>query len=178
MVPLLWMDAFPMIYSLSPYIFIFALCATSSSIMYYASINWQDLSFVRKLPYLGILSLLGYGMSARCTISVLKGMMGYGGVFERTPKYNIVSRGDDWKDKIYKPLGDLPLFETFMAGYALLGIILALLKGIWSVSFYIFVYAAGYSMVAYYTYKHNKEYKTKQMPLPEDDTLARSLTGS
>ena len=156
-VPLLILDAFPSFPFFLPYIPLFGLCALSASTMYYASIKWQNLSFRKKIPYLGLLSLIGYGLSAQCSISVIKGTLSYGGFFERTPKYNISSKGDEWRNKLYKPLKRIPLLELILAIYALIGIIFALSNRLWSIAFYLLIYFSGYTLVAYYTYIHLKQ---------------------
>ena len=156
-VPLLVLNAFPLVPFLMPYAALFGLCAVSSSAMYYASIRWQGLSFRQKLPYLGLLSLVGYGLSAQCSLSVIRGILSYGGVFERTPKYNISGKGDEWRDKLYKPLKGVPLLELTMALYASIGIAFALSEGLWWLAFYLLVYVMGYALVAYYTNLHFKQ---------------------
>ena len=149
-VPLLAMGAFGSIPFYTHYMLLFGLCAISSTTLYYTSIYQQDLSFRDKLPYLGLLSLVGYGLSARCSLSVMSGLTNYGGIFERTPKYDIKRKNDDWRSKLYKPLENLPLLETFFALYALVGVSLAVMQKVWSISFYLSVYFFGYFLVTYY----------------------------
>jgi len=158
-VPLLVLKAFSLVPFIAPYSILFGLCAISSSAMYYTSIKWQDLSFKEKLPYLGLLSLIGYGLSAQCSISVIKGLSSYGGFFERTPKYNISTKKDEWKDKLYKPLKNLPLLESALAIYALIGVAFAFFTGLFPLIFYLVIYLSGYSLVAYYTNLHFKQSK-------------------
>ncbi len=158
-VPLLILKSFSLVPFFAPYSIMFGLCAISSSMMYYTSIRWQNLSFKEKLPYLGLLSLIGYGLSAQCSISVIKGLSSYGGFFERTPKYNISTKKDEWKDKLYKPLKNLPLLESALAVYALIGVVFAYLTGLFPLIFYLVIYLSGYSLVAYYTNLHFKQSK-------------------
>lgn len=158
-VPLLILKAFSLVPFIAPYSMLFGLCAISSSTMYYTSIRWQNLSFRKKLPYLGLLSLIGYGLSAQCSISVIRGLSSYGGFFERTPKYNISTKRDEWKNKLYKPLKNLPLLETALAIYALIGVAFAYLTGLFPLIFYLVIYLSGYSLVAYYTNLHFKQSK-------------------
>lgn len=156
-VPLLMLKAFSLVPFFAPYAILFGLCAISSSTMYYTSIKWQNLSFKEKLPYLGLLSLIGYGLSAQCSISVIKGLSSYGGFFERTPKYNINTKKDEWRNKLYKPLRTLPLLESALAIYALIGVAFACLTGLLPLIFYLLIYLSGYSLVAYYTNLHFKQ---------------------
>lgn len=147
---LLALGAFGLVPFYVHYVLLFGLCAVSSTTLYYTSIRQQNLSFRDKLPYLGLLSLVGYGLSARCALSVVRGLARYGGFFERTPKYNIRWKDDDWRTRLYKPLRNLPLLESFFAAYSLLGISLAVYQKVWSMSFYLSVYLFGYLLIAYY----------------------------
>ena len=156
-VPLLMLRAFSLTSFFAPYAILFGLCAISSSMMYYTSIKQQNLSFRKKLPYLGLLSLIGYGLSAQCSISVIKGLSSYGGFFERTPKYNINDKKDEWRNKLYKPLKNLPLLESALAIYALIGVVFSCLTRLFPVIFYLLIYLSGYSLVAYYTNLHFKQ---------------------
>lgn len=149
-VPLLALRAFGLVPFYIHYILLFGLCGVSSTTLYYTSMRQQNLSFRDKLPYLGLLSLVGYGLSARCALSVMSGLTRYGGIFERTPKYNIRWKNDDWRTRVYKPLRNLPMLESFFASYSLLGVLLAVSQRIWSMSFYLSVYLFGYLLIAYY----------------------------
>jgi cellulose synthase/poly-beta-1,6-N-acetylglucosamine synthase-like glycosyltransferase len=153
-IPLLAAGAFSLVPFYIHYMLLFGLCAVSSTTLYYTSIHQQKLSFKNKLPYLGLLSIVGYGLSARCSLSVMVGLMRYGGFFERTPKYNIRGKNDEWRSKIYKPLSNLPLLESFFASYSLFGVLLAVSQKIWSISFYLSVYLSGYILIAYYLNRH------------------------
>lgn len=149
-VPLLALRAFGLVPFYIHYILLFGLCGVSSTTLYYTSMRQQNLSFRDKLPYLGLLSLVGYGLSARCALSVMSGLTRYGGIFERTPKYNIRWKNDDWRTRVYKPLRNLPMLESFFASYSLLGVLLAVSQRIWSMSFYLSVYLFVHLLIAYY----------------------------
>jgi len=149
-VPLLALDAFSLVPFWTPYIILFGLCAFSSFTMYFTSIKTQNLGLREKLPYLGLLSLIGYGLSARCSLSVVSGFIESGGFFERTPKYNISSKRDEWRDKLYQPHSAASFIEVFFMLYAFAGMILAYFHGIWSMLFYLSVYFMGYLSIAYF----------------------------
>jgi hypothetical protein len=149
-VPLLAWDAFDLVPFWAPYVVLFGLCAFSSFTMYITSIREQNMSLKEKLPYLGLLSLIGYGLSARCSLSVVSGLFKSGGVFERTPKYDIRSKCDDWRTKLYQPFCAISFIETILMIYALVGMSLAYIHGIWSMLFYLSVYFMGYLSIAYY----------------------------
>jgi hypothetical protein len=118
--------------------------------MYFTSIKTQSLGIREKLPYLGLLSLIGYGLSARCSLSVMSGFIESGGFFERTPKYDIRSKRDEWRNKLYQPYFKASFIEIFLMFYAFAGMIFAYVHGIWSMLFYLSVYFMGYLSIVYF----------------------------
>ncbi len=151
-VPLVALGGFPDITS-PVYGFLFTLCGIGSTALYYSAIRAQGLRFREKLPYMGLLALIGYGTSARCGISIIRGLFTRGGVFERVPKYNINGKADGWTGKAYQPSGDLSLLEVFFLIYSLSGLFLAVSKGVWPIVFTLWVYCMGYATVAYKMYR-------------------------
>lgn len=154
-VPLLWLGSYGLVNFMKPYTFLFSFCGVSTTLMYYSALKLQNLSFRDKLPYLGLLSVIGYGMSALGSKSVVKGIVKKGGAFHRTPKYAVKEKTDDWRSKVYKPLTEFPAMEVFLAIYSLIGMFLAASQRLWYILFFLNVYLMGYVLTAYYTYKHN-----------------------
>ena len=149
-VPLLITNSFGSIPFLLPYGFMLSVCAMSSFSMYYTALNWQKIKMRTNIINLTLLCVIGYGLSARCTISVMKGIHKFGGVFERTPKYDIRKRHDDWRSKTYKPLRDFLYLDLFFTLYSFIGVIAALLTKVWPMAFYLSVYFFGYLIISYY----------------------------
>ena len=106
-------------------------------------------SIIQTIPFLGLLSLIGYGLSARCSLSVVGGILQTGGIFHRTPKYNIQTREDSWRSKLYKPFIDLNFLEFFFMLYSLAGMYFAYTRHNWSLMFYLSVYFMGYLTILY-----------------------------
>ena len=147
--PLLMLDGFKLLPFWTPLVVLLGLCAISSFTMYFAAIRWQGLSLRETIPFLGLLSLIGYGLSARCSLSVVRGILQTGGIFHRTPKYNIQTREDSWRSKLYKPFIDLNVLEIFFMLYSLAGMYLAYTRHNWSLTFYLSVYFMGYLTILY-----------------------------
>lgn len=147
--PLLSLDGFKLIPFWTPLVVSLGLCAISSFTMYFTAIRWQRLSLRETIPFLGFLSLIGYGLSARCSLSVVSGILQTGGIFHRTPKYNIQTKKDSWRSKLYKPLIDLNVLEIFFMLYALAGMYIAYTRQNWSLMFYLSVYFLGYFTILY-----------------------------
>lgn len=152
--PLLIFDGFKLMPFWVPLIVLLGLCAISSFTMYFTAIRWQGLSLRETIPFLGLLSLIGYGLSARCSLSVVGGILQKGGIFHRTPKYNIQTREDSWRSKLYKPFMDLNFLEFFFMLYSLAGMYFAFTRHNWSLMFYLSVYFMGYLTIIYNMMKH------------------------
>jgi hypothetical protein len=146
-VPLLALNKFPYI-SPTLYIGLFGVCTFSSFTLYYATLRWQKQSVLKKLPYMGLLALVGYGISAKVSLEMLKGLLKKGGYYERVPKYNIVKKSDKIESS-YSVLKELPWLEMFMLVYTSLGIMFAFVNGSWGIMSYLFVYWMGYFTVAF-----------------------------
>ncbi len=146
-VPLLAMNKFP--YVTTPwYIGLFGVCTLSSFTLYYATLRWQNQSLLKKLPYMGLLALVGYGISAKVSVEMFKGLMKNGGHYERVPKFNVVKKSDKI-DSSYATLKELPWLEMFMLVYTSLGIMFAFMNASWGIMLYLLVYWMGYFAVAF-----------------------------
>ena len=99
---------------------------------------------------MGLLALIGYGISAKVSVEMLKGLIWKGGRYYRVPKYNIFKKGDKIDDS-YDPINKLPWLEIIMMIFTAFGIIFAYMNANWSIMLYLFVYFAGYFTVAYST---------------------------
>jgi cellulose synthase/poly-beta-1,6-N-acetylglucosamine synthase-like glycosyltransferase len=146
-VPLLAMNKFPFVTN-PIYVTLLSICAVSSFSMYYEAIRLQGASLKSKLPYIGLLALIGYGISAKVSIEMLKGLARKGGRYERVPKFNITKKGDH-VDMSYATFRELPWLEMVMLVYTALGIMFAFMNGSWGIMFYLFVYFMGYFTIAY-----------------------------
>ena len=149
-VPLLITNSFSVIPFLPFYAIFLGICAMSSFSMYYTALSWQKIKMRDNIINLILLCIIGYGLSSRCTISVMKGIQKYGGVFERTPKYDIQKSNDDWRSKAYQPLHDFLYLDLFFTLYSLTGVVVAVLTHVWPMAFYLSIYFLGYLSISYY----------------------------
>lgn len=84
--------------------------------------NWKYKA--KALPYLLIYSI---GMSVNNTIAVFDAVLGKKNEFLRTPKYGIIKKTDDWRDKAYNlPFTKTTLLEIFFGVYGIMGIFIAI----------------------------------------------------
>ncbi len=146
-VPLLALNKFP--YVTAPwYVGLLSLCTVSSFALYYSAIRGQGFSLRKKLPYIGLLALIGYGISAKVSVEMLRGLLKKGGNYQRVPKFNIVKKGDR-VDISYNTLRELPWLEMVMLVYTALGIMFAFMNSSWGIMLYLFIYFMGYFAIAY-----------------------------
>jgi cellulose synthase/poly-beta-1,6-N-acetylglucosamine synthase-like glycosyltransferase len=77
-----------------------------------------------RILMLPFVTVFGAGISVTCTSGVLSGLFKMGGVFERTPKYDVVDRKDAWSSSIYV-LKTSPVvwLELFMGIYLILTLV-------------------------------------------------------
>jgi cellulose synthase/poly-beta-1,6-N-acetylglucosamine synthase-like glycosyltransferase len=158
-IPLILFRGYRFVPSSLPFIVLYGLCILSSISMYYSTVKRQGWSFIKNFHHFFFMTVLGFGLSVQITLSVLKGLTRYGGFFERTPKYDIKHKDDLWRDKVYKPLQAIPILEIILASYSLLGLYLAFINHQWSMTLYLTIYVIGFSLVAYYTHNHYRQYQ-------------------
>jgi len=92
--------------------------------------------------------VVGAGMSFTVLLSLLRATRG-GGEFIRTPKYQIVRRGQEWRDQAYVRVGDPRVVGEAAIGVAALAMVpfaLALGKGV--IALYTSIFAIGFVTVA------------------------------
>jgi cellulose synthase/poly-beta-1,6-N-acetylglucosamine synthase-like glycosyltransferase len=146
-VPLLALNKFP--YVTNPiFVGLMSVCTVTSFLLYYTAIRGQGMSVVKKVPYIGLLAVIGYGISAKVSVEMLKGLIWKGGSYQRVPKFNIVKPGDRLGHS-YATFKELPWLEMAMLVYTSLGIMFAFMNDSWGIMLYLFLYFLGYFTIAY-----------------------------
>ncbi len=115
-----------------------------------AQISLHPAEWKRHYRAMLLLIFLGSGVALSNSKAVMEALLGVGGnVFRRTPKFNVNQRGELWQNSSYRLAVDgLALGELALAGYSLVGAVLAGLNGhIFAVPF-ILLYAGGFGYVA------------------------------
>lgn len=124
--------------------------------------NWKQK--VKILPYLLIYSA---GMSVNNTVAVFDAMFGKKNEFLRTPKYGIVNKTDDWRNKAYNlPFTRTTLLELFFGVYGIVGILIAIFSKNAAFAPIIAIPTIGFCYVAYLSILHSKRNKSHQ-PKPK-----------
>lgn len=119
--------------------------------------NWKQK--VKILPYLLIYSA---GMSVNNTVAVFDGLFGKKNEFLRTPKYGIINKSDDWRDKAYNlPFTRTTLLELFFGVYGIMGILVAIFSKNPVFAPIIAIPTIGFFYVAYLSLAHSKFKRNK-----------------
>lgn len=86
--------------------------------------------------------VLGAGMAVTVAGALGRALRS-GGEFQRTPKYRIEERGQEWRDSAYASAARPPLGELALGAPALLLVIVAAALHAWLIAFYSLLFAVG-----------------------------------
>ena len=138
---LLWVDL-PLFVAATVSVLIFYLASQAA-----AGRNWR-----RETLYLPALMGLGIGLAINNARAVVAGFFRRGGVFHRTPKYRIETRGESWRSKRYRVAKDWTMvLETLFAIYLGTGCVLAVQTGMWSSLPFLYLFFHGYAYMVVLT---------------------------
>ena len=119
-------------------------------------------SWKSKAKLLPALLVYNAGMSVNNTVAVFDAVLGKKNVFHRTPKYGIVTKEDDWKDKAYNlPFTQTTLLEIFFGVYGIMAIFIAIFSNNPIFVPIIALQAAGFFYIAYMSLSHTKFKRNK-----------------
>jgi cellulose synthase/poly-beta-1,6-N-acetylglucosamine synthase-like glycosyltransferase len=108
-----------------------------------------------KLPRYMYLLLFGEGISLTNSIAFFEGLLGSGGAFDRTPKWGMLTKRDNWKEKKYQtPFSWIAAGEMGLASYGVIVILMALIKGSFLLIPNIAVQTLGFLYIAGLTIEH------------------------
>ncbi|UCD71282.1 MAG: glycosyltransferase [Syntrophobacterales bacterium] len=131
-----------------------ATCGPSSLYFYSQRLLYRD--WPNNIKYLPLLICLGTGIAVSNTKAVLEAFGKHTGTFIRTPKYDIWSRADNWRKKIYRsPQSLLSILEFLMGCYALLALILFLTLRKYFISPFLVIYTLGFFSVFALSISHS-----------------------
>lgn len=130
-------------------------CSISMWIFYAYALKLQGIRPRSQLKPLGALGLIGFGISVSNTVAVMQGLLSRGaGMFSRTPKYKIETRGDTWHDKKYQiRLSHKVLLEMAFGILGILGMAKAFYDHNFGIIPILFLYSCAYLYVARLTIK-------------------------
>ena len=120
--------------------------------------NWKS----RIVSYL-YLVFYSAGMSVNNTVAVFDALFGKKNEFLRTPKFGIVKKSDDWRDKAYAlPFTKTTLLELFFGVYGVIGIFIAIFSNNSVFAPIIGIQVVGFLYIAYLSISHSTFKKGQQ----------------
>ncbi|PIW33470.1 MAG: glycosyl transferase [Nitrosopumilales archaeon CG15_BIG_FIL_POST_REV_8_21_14_020_37_12] len=136
-------------------------------------------SWKSKAKILPALLVYNAGMSVNNSVAVFDAVLGKKNEFLRTPKYGIISKGDDWRDKAYNlPFTQTTLLEIFFGVYGILGIFISIFSnnpifvpiiGLQTVGFFYIAYMS----LSHTQFKRNKS--GKNQTLTKSEKMAKTV---
>ena len=119
-------------------------------------------SWKSKAKILPALLIYNAGMSVNNTVAVFDAVLGKKNEFLRTPKYGIITKGDDWRNKAYNlPFTQTTLLELFFGVYGILGIFIAIFSSNPVFVPIIGIQSIGFFFIAYMSLSHTRFKRNK-----------------
>ncbi len=128
--------------------------------LYHASWKSKVLSYFYAIFY-------SSGMAVNNTVAVFDALFGKKNEFLRTPKFGIVKKSDDWRDKAYAlPFTKTTLLEIFFGVYGIIGIFIAIFSNNPIFAPIIGIQVIGFFYIAYLSISHSTFKKGKSRNIP------------
>lgn len=141
---LLLSQRYPTLISLFGIAFAFNATAFAPTIFFIAAQQQLGRGWWRQLPVILFITALGAGMMMNTVRAALQILLGTTFTFERTPKFGLVQKGQDWTSKRYQLHTDSLVFmELAMAGINAFTMVLAFHLGNWVIGIYAMLFTAG-----------------------------------
>jgi len=119
-------------------------------------------SWKSKAKILPALLVYNAGMSVNNTVAVFDAVLGKKNEFLRTPKYGIITKDDDWRNKAYNlPFTQTTLLEIFFGVYGIMGIFIAIFSNNPVFVPIIGLQAVGFFYIAYMSISHTRFKRNK-----------------
>jgi cellulose synthase/poly-beta-1,6-N-acetylglucosamine synthase-like glycosyltransferase len=108
-----------------------------------------------RIKYLPLLMCLGTGIAVNNTKAVLEALFDIKSGFIRTPKYGILQKGENWKNKRYAiALNSISILEFILGLYSLSGLLMFLFFSKYLVSPFLLIYTCGFFYVFFLSVMH------------------------
>ncbi|MCA9812715.1 MAG: glycosyltransferase family 2 protein, partial [Nitrosarchaeum sp.] len=136
-------------------------------------------SWKSKAKILPALLVYNAGMSVNNSVAVFDAILGKKNEFLRTPKYGIITKEDDWKNKAYNlPFTQTTLLELFFGVYGIIGIFISVFSGNPVFAPIIGLQAVGFFYIAYMSLSHTRfkrNKSTKTRILNKNEKMANTI---
>ncbi len=153
---------YPTLISLFGIAVLFNFTALAPTTFFIVAQNALGKKWIRAIPAILFTSILGAGMMLNTVRAALQIGFGKKGSFERTPKYGITRRGQQWDATKYRVrIDSIVIFELLMAFANLYTVILAFQSGNYFISFYAALFALGLLFVSGFTIAQSVSTRTQ-----------------
>ena len=123
-------------------------------------------SWKSKAKILPTLIVYNAGMSVNNTVAVFDAVFGKKNEFLRTPKYGIINKQDDWRDKAYNlPFTKTTLLEIFFGVYGIMGILISIFSNNPIFAPIIAIQTIGFFFIAFLSISHSRFKRNKSNQL-------------
>jgi len=124
-------------------------------------------SWKSKVKILPTLLVYNAGMSVNNTVAVFDAIFGKKNEFLRTPKYGIINKADNWRDKAYNlPFTKTTLLEIFFGVYGLMGILISIFSNNPIFAPIIGLQTVGFFYISYMSLSHTRFKRIKSLDIP------------
>ncbi len=114
-------------------------------------------SWKSKAKILPALLVYNAGMSVNNSIAVFDAVFGKNNEFLRTPKYGIINKEDNWRDKAYNlPFTKTTLLEIFFGVYGIMGILISIFSNNPVFAPIIGLQTVGFFYISYMSISHTR----------------------
>jgi len=125
--------------------------------------TWSGEKWREKAQQFFFLMFYSTGLSVNNTVAVFDAVFGRNNEFLRTPKFGIVNRSDEWKNKEYVlPFTKTTLLELFFAIYGSMAVLISIFTGNSLYAPMIAIPTIGFIYVAYLSIMHSSFKNQKQ----------------
>lgn len=119
-------------------------------------------SWKSKAKLLPALLVYNAGLSVNNTVAVFDAVLGKKNEFHRTPKYGLVTKKDDWRDKAYNlPFTQTTLLEIFFGVYGIMGIFISIFSNNPVFVPIIAIQTLGFFYISYMSLSHTRFKRNK-----------------
>ena len=124
-------------------------------------------SWKSKAKILPALLVYNAGMSVNNSVAVFDAVFGKKNEFLRTPKYGIINKEDNWRDKAYNlPFTKTTLLEIFFGIYGLMGILISIFSNNPIFAPIIGLQTVGFFYISYMSLSHTRFKRIKSGNIP------------
>ena len=126
-------------------------CAATLSLVNFYVVSQRAVrrDWISRIRYIPLAMAVGIGLSVNNTHAVLVALTGKGGAFDRTPKYGVVNRDDEWFTKRYRQwVVGQPMIELAFGGYFTVGVVYAFTAGMFAALPFLCLFQFGFLYLA------------------------------